>query len=209
MVLSLIPATAQVAPIPPGAKAPPEAKPHHLVWDWRRAEELSWKQSIGRTRNLSASERDRLLAAIADELSDEEFESDEARTEAASDARIKYVALNSDGKSEVIVQAGDSTSCSPVGNCVFWILRRRGNSYFLLLRSEAKLFTLQPSRTHGFLDIVLTRHNSAFDSEVRVYQFDGQSYQESDCYWAEWEPSGAHGESHNLRKPKLTPCGAR
>ena len=156
---------------------------------------------------MPASERRRLLAAITDELSDNEFESEEARKKAPSDARIKYVALDSDGKSEVIVQAGDSTSCSPTGNCAFWILRWRGNSYFPLLRAEAQTFTLQPSHTHGFLDIVLTRHGSAFESEVKVYRFDGESYQEGECYTAEWEKLGADGEFRKLKEPKLTPCG--
>ena len=209
MLVSCMSAGAQIAPVPPGAQAPVEASPHRLDWNWRRDQELTWKQSLGRTQNLSASERDRLLRAIADQLSSVEFQSEEERKKAPADARIKYVVLSGNDNPEVVVQAGDNTSCSPTGNCAFWILRRRGNSYSSMLQAEAQTFTIQPSRTNGFYDIVLTRHGSAFDSEVKVYRFDGESYKEGDCYWASWEQSSADGRVHKLRAPKLTPCGAR
>jgi len=202
-------AGAQVAPIPPGAHAPDSARPRRLKWEWRREEELSPSQSMAGMVNLSASERDHLLSAIAGELSDEEFESDEARKKAAAEARAKYVVLGADGRFEVIVQAVDVISCSGTGNCAFWIMRPRGDSYSPLLKAEAQTFTIQPTRTHGFYDIVLTRHDSAFESEVKVYRFDGEHYQEGECYTAEWSQSGSDGKSHRLQDPRLTPCGAR
>ena len=211
VLLSLMPAGAQIAPIPPGTKAPPEARLHPLNWDWRREEELSWKQSIERTRTLSTSERNRLLAAISEEFSTSEFEfeSEDDRQKAPAQARIKYVVLGSDGRSEVIVQAGDSTTCGPTGNCAFWIFRKRGKSYSPILRAEAQTFTVQPSRTRGFLEIVLTRHGSAFESEVKVYRFSGEIYREGECYTAEWEQLNSNGEFHKLKEPRLTACGAR
>lgn len=184
------------------------AKPHHLSWDWRRAEELTGQQSISRTQDLPASERDHLLAAITNELSSDEFESEEARKKAAMEARIKYVDLG-DGKPEVVVQSADGTTCSPTGNCAFWVFRLTENSYGALLQAEAQTFTLQRSHTHGLLDIVLARHGSAWESEVKVYKFDGKSYREGDCYSAAWEQLGSDGELHKLKEPKLIPCSAR
>ena len=207
--LLLISAAAQIAPIPPGTQAPPEVSPHRFDWNWRRSQELSWRQSIGKTQNLSRTERDRLLAAITHQLSDYDFQSEEDQNKAPMEARIKYVVLGSGSDQEVIVQAGDRTSCSPTGNCAFWILRRQGDSYAPLLRAEAQTFTLQRTRNLGFLDIVLTRHDSAFQSEVRVYKFDGESYKEAGCYWAEWQQVGEDGEYHKLEDPKITICGAR
>ena len=151
ILLSSISLSTQIAPVPPGAKAPPDPRPGLLHWDRRRSQELSRKQSIGRTENLSRTERDRLIAAIADQLSDYDFQTDEERKKAPEDARVKYVGLGKKGDSEVIVQAGDSTLCSPTGNCAFWILRRQGKSYVPLLKAEAQTFTLQQTRNRGFL----------------------------------------------------------
>jgi len=206
ILLSSLLAGAQIAPIPPGAHAPPEVKVRPLKWDWRHAEELTWKQSIERTSYLSPSERKRLLEAVASQISEIDFESEEDRKKAPAKARFKYVDLDGDGASEVIVQSGDETTCSPTGNCAFWVFRRRGNSYIPLLDAGAQTFTIQQSRTHGLHDIVLALHGSAFQSEVRIYRFDGESYQPGECYDAEWSHSGSDGESQGLKSPQLTPC---
>jgi hypothetical protein len=206
--VAAIPAVSQMAPLPPGTEAPPNQRPYHLNWDWRRNQELTWEQSLRRTQNLSEAERSHLLAAMADQLSGYDFQSEDERKKAAADARIKLVALGRGGNSDFIVQAG-SALCSPTGNCTFWILRRRGNLYTPLLETEAQTFTLQRSRNNGLLDIVLTRHSSASESEVKVYKFDGKSYKESGCYMAEWAQLGPDGEFHKLKAPKLTACNMR
>lgn len=84
ILLSLRPAGAQVAPIPPGAKAPPIVRQNSLRWDWRREEELDTQQSIARTKTLPASERTPLLAAITQQLTGAEFQSEDDRTKLRS-----------------------------------------------------------------------------------------------------------------------------
>jgi len=187
--------------------------PDRLRWDWERQEELSWHLSISRRKNLQPSERKRLIEVIVDQIRDVASEdhgvsSDEQLAHIAAETRIKYIDLNGDGKPEVIAQAGaEETGCSPTGNCPFWIFRCRGTSYEVLLEGEAQTFTIQHTRTKGYSDIVLSRHASAFESEAREYKFDGNFYRESACFDVEWSALGSDGEFHELKKPRINPCG--
>jgi hypothetical protein len=181
-----------------------------LSWDWHHAQELSWKQSISRTTNLTTPERDRLLTAIVKQLRQSDFESAEEMRRVAAETRIQYVDLDSDGKPDVIAQAGgDNPGCSPTGNCTFWILHSHDGRYETLLEAEAQTFTVQPTRSKKFFTVVLTRHSSAFESEVKVYKFDGEAYREDGCYTAEWEALGDDGEYHRLKEPRITSCKAQ
>jgi len=86
-----------------------QTRPPQLNWDWRRADELSWKQSITRTKNIADAERNRLIAAISQQLlpsaADLGITSEELR-KVAGETRVKYVDLDGDAKPEVIAQAG-------------------------------------------------------------------------------------------------------
>ena len=192
-----------------GAEA---TQPDHRRWDWQRQEELSWRVSISRRRNLQPSERKRLVAVITDQLrhvaSDLGMSSEGQLTQVAAETRVKYIDLNGDGKPEVIAQAGGEVSgCSPTGNCPFWILHRRGTSYEILLEGEAQTFTIQRTRTKGYSDVVLSRHGSAFESEARTYIFDGEFYRERTCDEVQWSSFDSDGKEHRLTKPRSTPCG--
>lgn len=183
--------------------------PDRLRWDWERREDLSWHASISRRKDLQPSERKRLIKIIADQIrpSDRGMSSEEQLAKIAAETRIKYMDLSGDGKPEVIAQAGGDTYCSPTGNCSFWIFRRRGTSYEVLLEGDAQTFTIQHTRTKGYLDIVLSRHNSAFDSEAREYKFDGNSYREGACFDVEWSVLGSDSEFHDLKEPRISLCG--
>lgn len=194
-------------------RAASSSKCLRLVWDWRKANELSWKQSISRIENLAPAERQRLIVAIARQLRSLAaglgIGSEEEMRATATQTRIKYVDLNGDGTPEVIAQAGgEKSGCSPTGNCMFWVLYRRGGKYNILLEAEAQTFTVRSSRSINFFDIVLTRHGSAFESEVTVYKFNGSSYGECGCYTAQWARLGDDGEQHRLKEPQITPCDA-
>lgn len=188
--------------------------PCRLRWDWERQEELSWRVSISRRKNLQPLERKRLVAVITDQIRDVASEdygvtSEEQLAQVAAETPIKYVELNGGGKPEVIAQAGgEGSGCSPTGNCPFWILQRRGTSYEVLLEGEAQTFTIQRTRTKGYWDIVLSRHASAFESEAREYKFNGNVYEECACYDVEWSDLGTDGKFHELKKPRFSLCGA-
>ena len=89
------------------------------------------------------------------------------------------------------------------------MLRRRGTKYDVLLEAEAQTFTVQPSRNRRFSDLVLTRHGSAFESEARVYKFNGEAYSATRCLDVQWSISGSNGEYHKLKYPKIVGCDER
>jgi len=192
-----------------------EARKPHGRWELVKQEELDCRVSISRLKSIESSERKRLVKAITDALRDsgvvkDGWVSEEQLPQVAAETRIKYIDLNGDGKPEVVAQAGgEGSGCSPTGNCPFWILRRQGESYEILLDGEAQTFTIQRTRTKGYLDIVLSRHGSAFESEARTYTFDGEFYREGSCFDVEWSALGSDDEMHQLKKPRISPCGSR
>lgn len=205
VVLIGVLAAAQAASQPPPGAQLRELNPLH--WNWGKQEYLTGKQSIGRNKNLAPPERERLVVAIAARLRDG-IASEEELRRVAAETRIKYVDLDQDGKPEVIAQAGEGThGCSPTGNCTFWVLRGRGPKYEVLLEALAQTFTVQPTRTNHFSDIVLNIHGSAFETEAREYKFDNNTYRETDCYDVLWA-SCSDDDCPRLTKPRFTRCGS-
>ena len=79
----------------------------------------------------------------------------------AADTRVRVVDLNGDGVPEVISQASGDI-CSPTGNCPFWVFQKAGTQYRLILEKGAvQDFTIQPTQTSGYFDLVLGMHGSA------------------------------------------------
>ena len=186
---------------------------NHFNWDWRRVQELDTKDSILRSKRLSPAERTVLVDAIAAQLrpsmGDLEIRSERELRQVAMETRITLRDLNGDGNPEVIAQgAGMKSGCSATGNCPCWIFKRVNSRYSILLSGQAQTFTVQPTKTRGFHDIVLGLHASAFEAELTVYKFDGTSYRDTACYDANWTYLGTDGESHHLHTPQITACGA-
>jgi len=119
----------------------------------------------------------------------------------AAEIPIKLVDLNGDGKPEVVAQAAGKYGCSPTGNCAFWVLQRGSSGYSVLLDSEAQIFRIQSNTTNRFRDIVLSRHSSAFESEVIEYKFEGTSYVGDACYDFLWGTG-----DQTFKQSHVTPC---
>lgn len=181
-----------------------------LHWNWNRMEELSSTESISRAK-VTVEERERLIRAIMGELkesADLDLDTEDDLRKVAVETRIKYFDLDGDHVPEIVAQAGGYKSgCSPTGNCPFWILRRHGRGYEVLLGDNAQTFTIQRTRTKVFRDLVLMRHGSAFDSEARLFRFDGNEYREASCYDVVWEDPTGNGQSKIADFPNMTPCG--
>jgi hypothetical protein len=181
-----------------------------LQWDWRHSEALTSKQSL-RHAKVTIAERAAIAKAIADQLkpdmgglggmTDRELE------EIALDTPVKLVDLNGDGTPEIIAQGTPQDGgCSPTGNCRFWVFQKSDREYRLLFYREAiQSFTLQPSRSNGFTDIIIRMHRSATESTLTLLQYREGRYYQMGCYDANW--SVLEGNSvHELKEPRLTPC---
>jgi hypothetical protein len=179
-------------------------------WNSNDSQELGGEDRISQLKSLNSVERERILDAIIQELKPNKGEVD-IHTEhewsvIAAETRIKLVDLNGDGIPEVIAQASDNELCSPTGNCSFWVFMRSGSRYELILDTDARqTFTIQKSRTNGFLDLVLGMHGSATEEGLSIYRFVNGRYQTSDCYNANWRRL-VGDEWQDLKKPVITPC---
>lgn len=134
------------------------------------------------------------------------FKGDSNAKSKAADTRVRLVDLNGDGVPEVISQASGDI-CSPTGNCPFWVFQKTGAKYRLILEKWAvQDFTVQPTQTNGYFDLVLGMHGSATEQGLFLYQFRDGRYRKAGCYDANWTYLGKDGEYHDLKQPRITPC---
>ncbi len=186
------------------SQQPPPTPPTLIPfrWDYRKAEQVDYQHTIASAIDISLDDRAALINVVAAQLADLEIPIGRNVRAVAADMPIKVIDLNGDGVPEIIAQsAGPHSGCSPTGNCPFLVFQRQKDSYSVLLKSEAQMFRVQPDRTNGFHDIVLSVHESAFESEVTNYKFDGASYKASGCYDFLWGDA-----DHEFQQPHITPC---
>ena len=182
---------------------------HTFQWDWREAQELKADDSL-RKADLRDHDRQAIAKAIATQLrpgmADLEIRSEQQLRKAALDTRIKMIDLNDDVLPEVVAQG--MVGCSATGNCPFWIFQKGHGSYRLLLEGEAQTFTIQKTRTNGFLDIVLGRHASATETVLTDNRYKDGVYQDVACYDAAWTVL-ENDKVRELEKPLITRCDHR
>ncbi|CAN5718452.1 hypothetical protein BH18ACI4_BH18ACI4_06390 [soil metagenome] len=87
------------------------------------------------------------------------------------------VDLNGDGEPEFIVSVSDA--CGSSGNCEYWVFRKRGESYELMLNDTY----LEPMKTitNGYRDLQATGTSGAYDMFLRFYKFNGRHYRKTKC----------------------------
>ena len=200
---------AALGPVVNGQRPAPVTKPPNGAFHWNSSdlEALSSRDSIKLSKSFSPAERQALLRAIVGQIKTDNVNHTEQEWLAiAGDTRIKLVDLNGDGVPEVIAQGSDDLSCSPTGNCDFWVFSRVGKTYKAILELGAiQTFTVQPTLTNGFHDLVLGMHGSATEQELFVYRFTNGRYRKSACYYAYWQRLVGDRLMH-LNEPVITPC---
>ena len=78
-----------------------------------------------------------------------------------------------------LVQSVDYTfSCSPTGNCSFWIL---SSGYMVLRETIAQTVKVQSTVHHGLPDVITAMHGSAFESDLTRWEFNGKIYLRAGC----------------------------
>lgn len=191
LILLLLPLAAQQSP----------ARPKQTFgWNWRASEELESRQNAGvESKTLSKTDHAALIGALT-----LKFKGDPNPIKRAEETRIKFVDLNGDGVAEVIAQPVGYDFCGAVGNCRFWVFQRTDSGYRLILNGTAQTFTVQRSRTNGYLDLVLALHDSATEQELLEYRFSAGQYRRTTCYNASWTAS--INSEIRLKAPLITPC---
>ena len=171
-------------------------------WNWRDTQSLTGIETVATSKDISADDRAMLLDSLLPQ-----FKNSANPKEQALQTRVKLVDLNGDGVPELICQASGFDLCSPTGNCAFWIFQKTPAGYRRLLsRGSVQNFTIQPTRTSGFADLVLGMHGSATEQVLSLYRFREGQYRKAGCYDASWQYLGKDGEYHDSKQPRITPC---
>ncbi len=165
---------------------------------------------LSEIKTISPVERAALIKAISIQLRPGSkiwnSSSEKKLLQAVMETRVTLVDLNGDGISEVIAQASDEKSCSPTGNCAFWVFMRSGNGYKLILEKGAvQTVGICSSRTNGFNDLVLGQHGSASEQTLYIYRFANGRYGKKLCYDVRFERL-VGDEVQELEEPDITPC---
>jgi hypothetical protein len=182
-------------------------------WDWRKVEKDNW-ENVGESKKLLPKDRTALVSALVVQLrpSMSEMSEQSVREFAAAHIRVKAVDLGENGLVEYLAQSSDDFACSPTGNCEAWVFRQTKDGYSMILhRIATQTFTIQPTISNGFHDLVLGQHGSATDVGLTLYRFDGSKYRRLACYDANWAYLGKDGEYRSRKEPRMTPtiCSIR
>ena len=182
-----------------------------LHWNWRNAAELRGADTIRESRNLTTAQRAEFIELLLRSYGEPGHRTDAEQQEdraAAADTRIKLIDLNHDGIPELMTQATGDEFCGASGNCTFLVFTQRKGVYVKILDSIAQTYTIQPTVSSGFQDLILGMHGSATEAELKLYKYDGQRYRRTSCYDANWSVLGKDGEIHDLKSPtiKASPC---
>jgi len=117
-------------------------------------------------------------------------------------AKPRWVDLSSRAGRELIVAAADPCNCSPTGNCLFWVLRKNGTGFDVLLETDlVHSYSVKNSRTNGYRDLMTASHGSAYQSGLTLYKFDGKEYNASECMNREYE---LQEDGSVAKKPTIT-----
>jgi hypothetical protein len=87
----------------------------------------------------------------------------------------------------------------------FWVFEKTATGYSLILGiSGVQVFTIEPTTTNGFRDIVLGSYGPASERTLLVFRYSNGRYLRGECYDANWWTY--EGGFHKLAEPKVTPC---
>ena len=107
------------------------------------------------------------------------------------------------GRSRQILVRGSGLCLCGAQNCLFWIYRKTGNRYDLLLTGtgSTKVRAGQKS-AKGYRDVITESHASANETILRTYRYDGSQYQLERCLnRAYYDDNGNY-----TTKPTYRPC---
>jgi hypothetical protein len=116
---------------------------------------------------------------------------------------VTVQAIQLAGRSRQILVRGSGLCLCGAQNCGFWIYRKTGNGYELLLKGIASVKVRAANTVaKGYRDIVSETHASANEIIVRNYRYDGRAYQLQRCVnRAYYDDNGKF-----TKEPNYRPC---
>jgi len=95
--------------------------------------------------------------------------------------RVQPIQLAADHSPQILVRGSGLCLCG-AQNCKFWIYRKTGSKYELLLTGTGST-SVKAGRASakGYRDVISTSHASANETILRTYRYDGSQYQLQRC----------------------------
>jgi hypothetical protein len=176
------------------------------VWKVPRLQELTQADAIkNRAAHLSAEDVALLKQVTKDLIEDcvkDPFPSDPV-TESGLFAqfRVRRVSLSAASNQGLVVQGFGACMCGAVGNCPFWIIGEGTHPRVLLETGGIQTFAFQKRQSPAHFDLFLGSHDSAMQTDLQRFGFDGSKYQLSGCAVIDWDDQNLR----LLRQPRVTP----
>jgi hypothetical protein len=177
-------------------------------WNWRNQATIGRNDpSVGNTSKLTEDERIALINAIVVRLdkpmAERGYDNQRIR-EIASTTRIRFVDVGGEKPLLFATSLGLEGGCDALANCPLWIFRHSEDGYVSVLDAVAASYTIQPTSTNGFSDLVIMRHDSASESHLTLYSYADGKYVDAGCYTATW----AAPKDGEIQDPAISPCKA-
>ena len=173
--------------------------------DWK-LKPLDLAQYLGATlagAPLSDVERAQIYQAIDGRTVHDSF-TDAQRAqerETVLSARVGLIKLGPERGEQILVE-GPRMFCGATGNCPLWIFAWEKGRLRRVLATGGGVFIVKKTSSHGFPDIAVGWHMSAWDESYADYRWDGAQYRGVDCYLAHWPRDSAPGAG----PPQIRAC---
>lgn len=116
----------------------------------------------------------------------------------AKSVTVTPIKLARDRTQQLLISGAGFCLCG-AQNCAFWIYRKRGSNYELLLTGAgSRKVSAGGTAAHGYRDVVSQSHASAAETIIRTYRFDGARYQLKRCVSRAFYDDNGH--------PTYRPC---
>ncbi|HEU5238529.1 MAG TPA: TlpA disulfide reductase family protein [Pyrinomonadaceae bacterium] len=115
---------------------------------------------------------------------------------------VRPIKLAADRSQQLLIRGSGLCLCG-AQNCGFWIYRKIGNKYELLLKGiGATRVSAGQKSAKGYRDVISQSHASAMETILRTYRYDGSQYHLQRCVnRAYYDDNGKA-----TKRPNLRPC---
>lgn len=115
---------------------------------------------------------------------------------------VQPIQLATRNGQQILVKGSGLCLCG-AQNCYFWIYRKTGRNYELLLTGTGSTRVKAGQKsTNGYRDVISESHASAMETIIRTYRYDGAQYQPQRCVSrAYYDDNGKQ-----TKKPIFRPC---
>jgi len=156
---------------------------------WPSASEIMASDARGvplREANLSPTERDAVRNVTLDDIRDY-CGADNKEESVFERLIVEKIHLADDGPITILLKGGGNGEngsrclCGATGNCLTWVVRVAGGKGTVLYNYFGGGIVILKSQSHGYFNFVTAGHASARDSDLEIWRYNGEKYQEFRC----------------------------